>query len=121
VLVYWCLALPHRVGVIYGWSVGLMLDVLRVGLLGQQALSMAVIAFITLQIHKQVRVYPLMQQSAAVLVLVTTHQMLQLWINGIIGQTPQFWSHAIPALSSMLIWPLVYFTLRNIRRSFLIN
>ena len=38
VLIYWCMALPGRVGVGFAWITGLLLDVLRAGLLGQHAL-----------------------------------------------------------------------------------
>ena len=31
VLVYWCIALPQRVGVITGWCVGLVLDLCHSG------------------------------------------------------------------------------------------
>ena len=35
VLVYWCMALPERVGVITGWVIGLILDVMHGSILGQ--------------------------------------------------------------------------------------
>ncbi|HUM92196.1 MAG TPA: rod shape-determining protein MreD, partial [Candidatus Competibacter sp.] len=34
VLIYWNMALPHRVGIGIGWLVGLLMDVGRGGLLG---------------------------------------------------------------------------------------
>ena len=37
VLIYWGMALPHRVGIGVGWLVGLLLDVGRGALLGQLA------------------------------------------------------------------------------------
>ena len=39
VLIYWILALPHRVGLITAWIAGLGMDVLLGTLLGQHALS----------------------------------------------------------------------------------
>ena len=41
VLIYWCMALPARSGVLVGWSVGLLLDVMTGTLLGQHALALA--------------------------------------------------------------------------------
>ena len=35
-LIYWSMALPHRVGIGVGWLVGLLVDVGRGALLGQQ-------------------------------------------------------------------------------------
>ncbi len=44
VLIYWVLALPLRVGVGIGWLVGIQVDVMTGTLLGQHALSLALIA-----------------------------------------------------------------------------
>lgn len=116
VLIYWVLALPHRVGVGYAWVVGLFLDVLRGAILGQHALALTVIAYLALKLHQRIRVYPLWQQSLSILILVTLFQLLVLWINGIIGKPTSSWAYWIPALTSMLIWPAVYLILRHVRR-----
>lgn len=121
VLLYWCLALPHRVGVGIGWIAGLTLDVLRAGLLGQHALSLCIIAFIAVKLYQRIRVFPVWQQALSILVLIALHQMLLLWIKGITGQPSQTWTYWLPSLTSMLIWPLVFITLRNLRRSFRVS
>ena len=121
VLIYWCMALPQRISVGIGWIAGLLLDVLRAGLLGQQALSLGVIAFITVKLYQRIRVFPVWQQAVSVMVLIALHQILILWVNGITGQPSQTWAYWLPSLSSMLIWPLVYITLRNLRRHFRVS
>lgn len=121
VLIYWCMALPNRIGVGFAWTVGLLLDVLRGGLLGQHALSLAIVAYITLQLYQRLRIFPPLQQAVTVVVLITLHLMLQIWIKGISGQAVQSWTFMIPALSSMLLWPLVFVSLRSLRRRFKIS
>ncbi len=121
VLIYWCMALPNRVGVGVGWTVGLLVDVLRAGLLGQHALSFAIIAYITLQLYQRIRVFPLWQQACSVLVLIFLHLILQLWITGISGDTSHSWTWLLPALSSMLIWPILFLGLRDLRRRFRVS
>lgn len=121
VLIYWCMALPERVGVGVGWMAGLLLDVLRGGLLGQHALSLAVIAYLTLQLYQRLRVFPLWQQAFSVFILVLLHLMLQLWIKGISGQPAGAWGWLLPAFSSMLLWPIVFLLLRNLRRRFAVS
>lgn len=121
VLIYWCMALPERVGVGIGWITGLLLDVLRGGLLGQHALSFAIVAYVTLQFYQRLRVYPFWQQSASVFVLVLLHLMLQLWIKGISGKPTDALAALLPAFSSMLIWPAVFLLLRNMRRRFAVS
>ncbi|MCU7812927.1 MAG: rod shape-determining protein MreD, partial [Candidatus Thiodiazotropha sp. (ex Notomyrtea botanica)] len=62
ILIYWCMALPERVGVGLGFIFGLLLDVLTGTLLGQHALGLSVVAFVTIKLHLRVRVMPLRQQ-----------------------------------------------------------
>lgn len=121
VLIYWCMALPTRIGVGVGWTVGLLMDVLRAALLGQHALTFAIIAYITLQLYQRIRLFPVWQQAFSILVLILLHQMLQLWIKGISGQPPQSWTYWLPALSSMLIWPILFVGLRGLRRHFRVS
>lgn len=120
-LIYWCMALPNRVGVGTAWTTGLFLDVLRGGLLGQQALSLCIIAYIALKLYQRMRVAPLWQQAFSILILITLHQLLNLWVRGISGQPPQSWSYWLPAISSMLIWPLFFLSLRQVRRYYRIS
>lgn len=121
VLIYWCLALPDRVGVGIGWSAGLLLDVVKGALLGQHALALALVAYLTLHLHQRVRVFPLWQQSLFVLLMVALNQLLVLWVKGIIGLQPGSWLYWLPSLTSMLLWPWVFLILRDLRRSFLVR
>lgn len=118
VLVYWCLALPSRVNVGVGWLVGLFVDVITGNLLGQHALSLAVVAFVTVKVHTQVRVYPLWQQALSVFVLVALSQLLVVWVKGIIGQAPESWVYWAPSVTSAVLWPWVYIVMRDVRRKF---
>lgn len=121
VLIYWCMALPGRVGVGIAWTTGLLLDVLRAALLGQHALSLAIVAYITLQLYQRIRVFPLWQQAVSVFVLILLHLMLQLWIKGISGSPPQALTFLLPALSSMLLWPIMFLGLRRLRRRYRVS
>lgn len=117
-LTYWCLAAPHRVGVAIGWSLGLFLDVLTGTLLGQHALSLALVAYIALYFHQRVRVLPLWHQAISVFLLVVLDESIGLWVKGIQGlgrQGGAIWS---PALISAVLWPWVFVILRDIRRKY---
>jgi rod shape-determining protein MreD len=121
VLIYWCMALPGRVGVGFAWTIGLLLDVLRAALLGQHALSLAIVAYITLQLYQRIRVFPLWQQAVSVFILILLHLMLQLWIKGMSGNPPPALTFLLPALSSMLLWPLMFLGLRRLRRRYRVS
>ena len=55
VLMYWVLALPHRVGVLWGFVVGLYHDVLVGTTLGQWALAYSLGAYFMLAAYKRMR------------------------------------------------------------------
>ncbi len=117
-LIYWCIALPQRVGVGTAWTLGLCLDILKGSILGQHALALTIIIFLVTKIHRQVRVYPLWQQALSIGALILLNQMLVLWINGIIGVESMGWSYWLPSLSSAILWPWMFLILRDIRRNF---
>lgn len=121
VLIYWCLALPNRVNIGYAWIAGLFVDVLTGTLIGQHALAMAVVAFVTVKLHKQIRVYPLWQQALSVFTMVALGQLLVVWIKGIIGESPQSWLYWAPSITSAIIWPWIFIILRNLRRGYKVN
>ena len=116
VLIYWCIALPTRVGVGTGWIVGLILDVLYGSMLGENALAKSLIAFLAVRFHLQLRMYPRWQQGMVVLLLVVANNLLVLWIKHLAGQAPSTWSFLTPSIVSMLLWPWLFVILRDIRR-----
>ena len=117
-LVYWCLALPDRVGVLWAWSAGLVLDVTAGTLLGQHALSLSVVAYLVVELHPRIRIFPLWQQAVSVWVLLLVERLLSLWVIGATGQpTPTLWYWA-PTFVGMLLWPWMFIVLRDVRRRF---
>ena len=121
VLIYWCLALPERVGVGTGWVTGLLVDLLTGTLLGQHALSLTIVAWLTLKFHQRMRLFPVLQQAVTVMVLLIVHQLLALWISRVIGRPAAPWYVWMPAITGMLIWPPIFSMLRGLRRGFRVD
>jgi rod shape-determining protein MreD len=117
-LIYWCMALPSRVGIGAGWLLGLVLDVQQGAVLGQNALCLAIIAYVTLCFYQRIRMFPLVQQALLVSGLLLLQQFLALWIRGMMGHPPSHWSFWMPAVTSMLLWPWLFIILRDLRRTF---
>lgn len=118
VLIYWCLATPQRVGVLSGWLLGLTLDALVGTTLGENALILAVIAYLFQQFHNRFRVFPLWQQAVVLIPVFLLGRIISFWIRSSFGQMPPtllFW--ASPFIGA-LIWPWVYILLRDVRRRF---
>jgi len=116
VLMYWCMALPDRVGIGIAWMLGLLLDVQQGTVLGQNALALALLAWITLKSHQRMRVFPLAQQALVVCGYLLFLQFINLWIRGMMGVPPEHWTFWMPALTSMLLWPWLFIILRDLRR-----
>jgi len=121
VLIYWCIALPNRIGVGYGWIAGLIFDVSTDALLGQHALTFALIAYLAIKLHQRIRVFPIWQQALTIFVLMMLQGTITLWIKGMLGDAPSLWSFMLPAISTALFWPVAYLLMRQIRRYYQIN
>ncbi|WP_020683092.1 rod shape-determining protein MreD [Marinobacterium rhizophilum] len=118
ILIYWVLALPHRVSIGTAWMLGLTLDLLKGSALGLNALALTLIAFLTLLIHQRLRMFPLWKQALMVLVLVGINQLTFHWMQSIAGNVRDSLMFMLPSLVSALLWPCVFVLLRSIRRTF---
>jgi len=118
VLIYWCMALPERIGIGIAWCLGLLLDVQQGALLGQNALGLTLIAYFVIQIHKRFRLFPLVQQSCLVGFIIIFYLLISSWVTGIMGIPPKTWTYWMPAISSMVLWPWLFVILRDIRRQY---
>jgi len=116
ILIYWCLAVPERVSVGTGWLLGFIQDVLYGSLLGSNALAKSLVAFITVRMHLQIRMFPRWQQAVSVFGLLVANQLLVLWIRGAIGQAPETFSYWTPSVVGGLLWPWLFVILRDLRR-----
>ena len=95
---------------------GLLLDVANDAVLGQHALALALIAFLTAQLHQRLRVFPLSQQTIVIFIFTIIYNLVILWIKGITGSAPGVWLIVLPSFTTALVWPLVFITLRHARR-----
>ncbi len=118
VLIYWCIALPEKVGIFHAFILGLLLDVTLGGLLGVHALTLSIIAFLATNLHARLRVFPVGQQMIIVLFLLTLEISINGIIMGFIGQNQLALSYWFVPLIGALIWPWVFIVLRKVRRKY---
>jgi len=120
-LVYWVIALPHRVGIATAFALGVGLDMLEGALLGQNAFALVVVATLSLTLYQRLRVYSLWQQSAVVFVLIGINQLICQWVQNLQGVGAQSLLFLLPALTSALLWPVVLQVLRSLRRGYQVS
>ncbi len=106
-LIYWAMILPRTYSVGTAWIVGIVLDVAQGTLLGQHAIALCFIIYITVKFHLQFRVFPVSQMSATVFAMLAFYQFILFWINGVAGVTTSATTYWAPVLTGALIWPLL--------------
>ncbi|AAU90711.1 rod shape-determining protein MreD [Methylococcus capsulatus] len=118
VLIYWAVMAPDRVGVGTAWLTGLLADALTGRLLGQDALAYSVVIYVGVRFHRRFRVYSMVQQVLAVVLLLGLGLLLTLWtrhIRGLASAPEGYW---FAALSGGLVWPWVRVALDGLRRRY---
>ena len=115
-LIYWTIALPHRVGIVTALLLGVGLDVLEGAVMGQNAFALVVVALLSLILYQRLRVYSLVQQSGVVFVLIGINQLICQWVQNLEGAGAPTLLFLLPAFSSALLWPVVLHILRGLRR-----
>ncbi len=113
--IYWAMMAPERYAVGVAWFMGLLLDVSQGTLLGQHALALSVIAYITVKLHLQLRVFPVSQMTITVFALLALYQFLLFWINGVAGVSAPSVAYWGPVITGTIFWPVVSILLAGIR------
>jgi rod shape-determining protein MreD len=116
VLVYWAMVVPQPTGLLTAWITGLLLDVLLGSVLGQHALGLTVLVFITLQLRGILSLYPLWQEALALTPIFAVYVFLMFWIDGATGHRADPWLQWLPLLTTGPCWPLVFGLLNSLHR-----
>lgn len=114
-VIYWAMRLPRTWSVGTAWVVGIVLDASQGTLLGQHALALCCIAFITVRFHLLMRVFPVPQLTMSVLPILAIYQFLLFWINGVAGIDAPSIAYWGPVISGTLMWPVMMAFLSGLR------
>ncbi|MDG1732034.1 MAG: rod shape-determining protein MreD [Thalassotalea sp.] len=121
VLIYWVLALPNRVNVLFAWLIGFIIDVLLGSVLGVNAFATALVVYVTANNFQKIRNFSLLQQSLIVGVFITLYHLSVFWIQRFVIDVDFSISYLKPVLTSIPMWPVVFLLLRKIRRQFQVH
>ena len=113
-LVYWAMMLPRTWSSGSAWIVGIVLDVAQGTILGQHALALCFIIFITVRFHLLMRVFPMQQLTATVFAILTLYQFILFWINGVAGIDVPLVDYWGPVITGTILWPFVMALLSSI-------
>ncbi len=117
VLYFWVVELPHRVGLIAVWFLGLLVDVLLSHPLGLNGFLFAATTYIGWRFYERLRMYSVLQQCVVLFVLILGAEVLKVLVIGMTSEREWGWAIGLRPLMSMLVWPIVYLLLLRVRTS----
>lgn len=103
-VVYWIITHPFRIGMIYAWLMGCLLDLLTGSTLCQHALALTIVAYLVFLFHQRTIMYSMLQESCMVFGLVALYHLLNYWIYGLTGGAYFDAAFLLSALSTALLW-----------------
>ena len=107
------------IGIISVWFSGLILDIMTGGLMGENALILAVLSYLSYRFRFQIRVYPMWQIMLIVLILLSLGELISLWINGVSGTMSFNIYDWINVGIAVLVWPIFMRVLEKMQSLFL--
>ena len=114
-VIFWAMQLPRTWSVGSAWIIGIVLDVSYGTLLGQHALALCLVAFVTVRFHLLMRVFPLSQLTMTVFALLALYQFILFWINGVAGISAPAVTYWGPVILGTVLWPFIYMFLSGVR------
>ena len=114
-IIYWAMMWPRICGPLTAFVAGLMLDVLYGSMLGQHALALTVVSYLTLRFHLQIRIFPLWQLTMTAFMLMAVDAFLVFWADGIAGYPGGGMQRWTQVLAGGVVWAPVMALLDNLR------
>ena len=117
VLVYWGLSKPERIGPLFGFLVGTILEVLFVRKFGALGFGYATLVFIVNSFNQQLKIIPLWQQTILVAIFISIVKIVVGWLYGIVADFTITAQYFYSMFGNLLLWPFVFILLDEFRRS----
>ena len=118
VMLYWIIALPHRVSIGTALILGVLSDVLLGSIVGVHALGMVVVAYLAARNFQRLRNFALIQQAVVIAVLILLKRFIVFEANVFLHDAEFTLSYFWPVLTSAVFWLWVFPLLRKVRRQF---
>jgi len=118
VLIYWLIALPHRVSMGTLLVLGLVTDILLGSTFGIHAIALLVMGYVAARNFQRIRNFSLSQQAVIIAVLVLLKRFVVFMLEYFLNNAQFVASYMLPVITSAIIWPWIFLLLRKVRRNF---
>ena len=118
VVVYWAIAIPSNNKMILAFLSGVIVDIVFGQALGISSLFYVVLVYFILRLYNSLRYMTIAQQAVVLFFFIFIKQHLLVWAYYIIDRNIDYQALLIGSIISAIVWPIIFYTLRFVRRKF---
>ena len=94
------------IGIVSAWLSGLILDLMGGGLMGEHAMILSILSYLSYRFRFQIRVYPIWQIIVVVFLLLCLGELISVWIQGFSGNMRINIIEWINIGIAAILWPI---------------
>ncbi len=118
IVIYWAIAVPSNNKLFIAFLIGIIADIVYGQILGISSLFYVLLVYFILRLYNSLRYMTIAQQAVVIFIFIFLKQHLLVWAYFIIDRNIDYQALIVGSLVSASIWPLIYYSLRFIRRKF---
>ena len=119
--IYWAIALPSNRKIFLAFLSGFFVDIVLGQPLGISSLSYVIFIYIILHLYNSLRYMTITQQMVVIFFLLIVKQHFFTWTFYVFGLNINYQSLIISSFITGALWPIIYFSLRFVRRKFQVD
>ena len=119
--IYWAIALPSNTKMLLAFVSGFFVDIVLGQPLGITSLSYVIFIYIILSLYNSLRYMTVPQQMIVLFLLLIVKQHFYIWTFYMFGLNIDYLTLIISTLTTAVLWPFIYFSLRFARRKWVVN
>ena len=119
--IYWAVALPSNTKMLLAFVSGFFVDIVLGQPLGISSLSYVIFIYVILSLYNSLRYMTVPQQMVMLFLLLIVKQHFYIWTFYMFGLNIDYLTLIISTLTTAVLWPFIYFSLRFARRKWVVN